>query len=273
MAWANIDDAASYHPKARKAGLEAWGFYIAAIVYSNKLLKDGVVLVDALEDVWPWGDKKQLLKIAKRLEDAKYFDPIEGGWFIHDYFDHQKSREDVLAARAAESERKRIARGQPSSKRPPGVRLVSGRTDAGQTPDSERTPAGLQATSEIRPPLAQAPAGALPSHPLPIQPQEDFADVDAANFNRRDLERAVSAERGTDWRVPVAAFHVRQADETAAHIMAAAGKAGRDPHELARRAFRGWLESQKSVDPMAWCTNWSAALPPAPKPQRARAIL
>ena len=197
---------------------------------------------------------------------------VEGGWLVinHDLYNDRSSVEDYRAKNAARQARLRAARAARSA-----ATAESNATSNGVTLHVAPCRAvSRQVTPSTATLLCSADTNTTRAPSAPVVGESlRFPEAEAANFNRRDLERAVSAERGTDWRVPVAAFHVRQADETAAHIMAAAEKAGRDPHELARRAFRGWLESQKSVDPMAWCTNWSAALPPAPKPQRARAIL
>ena len=281
MPWTSIDDGASYHPKARKAGLEAWGFYVAAIVYSNKLLKDGFIAEDCLKDVWPWGGK--LKQLAERLVMAKLFDPCEGGWRIHDYLQHQRSREDILAQRTAEAERKKAARAQSSGKRPAGVRPDAERTTPGLQLPSAQHPVGVREESERSPALACAGARALPPHPF--LPDEEplpslttvapvlvdaslrFPEPDAENFNERDLERAVSEVRGIEWKIPTALHHRRQARETAALIMAFAHEHDCDPHAVARAAYDGWRKASKSIDPMVWCADWAAKLPPPPKPK------
>jgi len=281
MPWTSIDDGASYHPKARKAGLEAWGFYVASIVYSNKLLKDGFIAEDCLEDVWPWGGK--LKQLAERLVMAKLFDPCEGGWRIHDYLQHQRSREDILAQRTAEAERKKAARAQLSGRRPAGVRPDAERTTAGLQPPSAQHPVGVREESERSPALACASARALPPHPFlpdrepipnpspvaPVLVDESlrFPEPDARPFNERDLEIAVSDVRGTDWRLPTAPHHRRQARETAALIMVFAYEHDCDPHAVARAAYDGWRKASKSIDPMVWCSDWAAKLPPPPKPK------
>ena len=335
MAWTSIDDAASYHPKARKAGLEAWGFFVAAIVYSNKHLKDGFIARECLDDVWPWGGK--LERIAQRLAQVELFDVVDGGWRIHNYLKYQRSRDEILAQRAADAERKKLAREQMPGKRPAGRRPDGDRTDAGQTPDGARHPDGIQTASEQRPALAyagtrasaHASAGAFLSPPILSLPDPSlqqpnqsasvagssfhnretlasvtrevgealatpsrltctsdlrpvpatttpptmvdeslrFPDPNAENFNERDLERAVSEVRGTEWRIPTALHHRRQARETAALIMEFAHQGGYDPHAIARAAFDAWRKASKSIDPMVWCADWAGQLPPPPKTQ------
>lgn len=124
------------------------------------------------------------------------------------------------------------------------------------------TPSRLTCTSDLRP----VPATTTP--PTMVDESLRFPDPDAENFNERDLERAVSEVRGTEWRIPTALHHRRQARETAALIMAFAHQGGYDPHAIARAAYDEWRKASKSIDPMVWCADWAAKLPPPPpKPQ------
>jgi hypothetical protein len=267
MAWAKIDDASSYHPKARRAGLEAWGLYVASIVYSTKLLKDGVIASDALADVWPWGGN--LRKLANRLVAAGLWDTADGGgWTIHDYLDHQSSRADVLAARAAESERKRLARGQPSKQRPTGQPPDGARTDMGRRADSGARPEGV--------PRARAPALLSDSDPTEIRHQSD-PDLGGAGFsehdpeadytwNRRELEREITAERGKPWSLPANRFGLTQrADAVVEEIRAFAAGEKADPRAVCATAFRSWAArqtaSKRGTDPHLWLDDWAGALP------------
>jgi len=122
------------------------------------------------------------------------------------------------------------------------------------------TPSRLTCTSDLRP---------VPAITTPTTVDESlrFPDPDAENFNERDLERAVSDVRGTEWRIPTAPHHRRQARETAALIMAFAHKGGYDPHAIARAAYDEWRKASKSIDPMVWCADWAVKLPPPPKKQ------
>ena len=123
------------------------------------------------------------------------------------------------------------------------------------------TPSRLTCTSDLRP----VPATTTP--PTLVDESLRFPDPDAENFNERDLERAVSEVRGTEWRIPTALHHRRQARETAALIMEFAHQGGYDPHAIARAAFDAWRKASKSIDPMVWCADWAGQLPPPPKPQ------
>lgn len=123
------------------------------------------------------------------------------------------------------------------------------------------TPSRLTCTSDLRP----VPATTTP--PTMVDESLRFPDPDVENFNERDLERAVSDVRGTEWRIPTALHHRRQARETAALIMAYAHQGGYDPHAIAKAAFGAWRKASKSIDPMVWCADWAGQLPPPPKPE------
>jgi hypothetical protein len=289
MAWTSIDDGASYHPKARKAGLEAWGFFVAAIVYSNKHLKDGFIARECLEDVWPWGGK--LEKIAQKLAQVELFDVVDGGWRIHNYLKYQRSRDEILAQRAAEAERKKLAREQMSGKRPAGRRVDGERTDTGQQQDGARMAAGIQQESDQRPALAyagtrasaHASAGALLSYPLPshpdpipqepIQPPTSATDsVADSSFHRRALERVVGEVRGRPWSVPKQRFAMAaRADEVVEEIREMAAKLDLAPDDLCALAFEQWVKHREnrneSTQPHLWLDDWAGQLPPPPKKQ------
>lgn len=201
-----------------------------------------------------------------KTDDGRRIREVDGGWFVinGDLYNDRGSVDDYrekAAARQARFKARKKAREAKDGNAESNAGNVSGNAESRSV-----TPSTLLCSAATEPTRAPSAPVVDESLRFPEQP-------DASNFNRRDLERAVSAERGNEWRCPSARWDVKQADDTAALIMAAAAKSNCDPHELARRAFRGWLESQKSIDPIVWCKNWNAALPPPPKPQRERAIL
>ena len=62
------------------------------------------------------------LRLAATLVAARLWEVADGGWVVHDYLEWNDSRDEILAARAAEVERKRRSRhaGHPPG-HPPGV--------------------------------------------------------------------------------------------------------------------------------------------------------
>lgn len=201
-----------------------------------------------------------------KTDEGRRLREVPGGWFVinHDLYNERSSADDYKAKNAARQARLRAARQARKAEQecsvtsndvtlPVTPRHAPSRSVTPSTPDPT-----LLCSSEDQTPRA-------PSAPSVVESLR-FPDPNAVNFNRRDLERMVSDVRGSAWRVGSAPWEVKSADETAALIMSEAGKQKCDPTGLARRAFIGWLDSQKSVDVYAWLKNWNAAvLPPAKK--------
>lgn len=102
MTWVRLDDTFPSHPKVLKAGPEAAWLYVAAVCHSGHYLTDGFVDIDVIETL-------TRIKSWKRAADALVrvglFDEVTGGYQIHDYLEHQKSKEAAEKERAANKER------------------------------------------------------------------------------------------------------------------------------------------------------------------------
>jgi hypothetical protein len=107
-----IDDRFATHPKT----IEVWnrepraiGLYVFALTYSAGHLTDGVV-------TWEWAGTHIPRSVDRRraidaLEEAGLWEGVAPNrWAIHDYLDFNKSREQVIAAREADSSRKHNGR-------------------------------------------------------------------------------------------------------------------------------------------------------------------
>lgn len=74
MTWSRFDDAARTHPKAVKAGNEAWGFWAAAVMYCNQYGTDGVIGESALTTILPVPiSRRRARLLAERLCDVGLF--------------------------------------------------------------------------------------------------------------------------------------------------------------------------------------------------------
>lgn len=105
MAWVRIDDKFAQHPKVLAAGPLGMALHIAALCHCNQYLTDGFVskqtasnllrfdslaLVDGLAgtDVdWP--------AVVEMLVCSGLWEPVDGGWVIHDYLEYQPSRKQI----------------------------------------------------------------------------------------------------------------------------------------------------------------------------------
>ena len=105
MPWAKIDDDAPTHPKMFRAGVEAFGFWVAGNCYCNKRLTDGFIAADALPLIFPSTSKRRSLIYADRLVEVGLWDRVDGGWNVHDFNEYNPTAIDVKAERKASADR------------------------------------------------------------------------------------------------------------------------------------------------------------------------
>jgi 5-methylcytosine-specific restriction endonuclease McrA len=95
VSWVRFDDASEGHPKFLRAGLAAEGLHKRACCYASKQLTDGFV-----PQVWvdqnTWDLKPaERRRIVAALVTERLFEPVEGGYMIHDFLDFNPSRAQV----------------------------------------------------------------------------------------------------------------------------------------------------------------------------------
>jgi hypothetical protein len=95
MAWVKVDDQVPHHPKFLKAGPEASWLWLCSVTYSQRQLTDGIIPREAV----PTLGVKNPRKLIDRLVGARLWDLHELGWRVHDYLDHNESREQAIARR------------------------------------------------------------------------------------------------------------------------------------------------------------------------------
>ncbi len=141
MSWAKLDDQFHSHRKAKRAWRghpRALGLHLLAMSYCAGQLTDGLVDDEFVEEKIPKAAERAAATSA--LVEAGLWDRESDGWRIHDWLLYNASREDTLAKRRKDADRK--ARGRDAQ--------------------SEGTPPGLQAESD----------GPTPSTPIPAVPLE-----------------------------------------------------------------------------------------------------
>jgi hypothetical protein len=125
--WVRLDDSVHSHRKVRRAGLEATGLWAMALSYSGFYLTDGFVDDDWITQAVPHPLKRQKLveKLVKAglfkrfvqgeidyvndrhgtlVQVGPYADP---GYLIHDFLQHNPSRDEVEQRRKRERQKKR----------------------------------------------------------------------------------------------------------------------------------------------------------------------
>lgn len=112
MTWFKTDDKFWSHPKVMDTALSlaARGLWLTAGSYCADQLTDGLVRVATLHTIAP-GNRVAVERAAAELVTAGLWEVVPGvGWQFHDWDDHQPTRSEVEAERAASKERQRRSR-------------------------------------------------------------------------------------------------------------------------------------------------------------------
>lgn len=99
MAWVRIDDGVPHHRKFLQAGPAACWLWVCAVAYSQRQLTDGIVSREAVPTLGVASPKKLLDKLVT----VGLLDVHTLGWKVHDYLDHNDSRDVALAKKATMS--------------------------------------------------------------------------------------------------------------------------------------------------------------------------
>ncbi|WP_433460718.1 hypothetical protein [Micromonospora sp. CA-248212] len=178
MTWFKVDDGLHKHRKRIRCGLDIEGFaalglWTTAGSWSSDELTDGWIPDDVIDYLAP-GIGQQL---AKRLERAALWNRVtrdgEEGWQFHEWTDHQPTREQVLAERAAAALRQKRARDRAKEKRDEeGQNLAPSRRDSRVT--------DADTHGDVTPAVTVPPTRPDPTY---IQPPSEVAD-EAALFEQ-----------------------------------------------------------------------------------------
>lgn len=104
MTWVKLDDQFFTHPKALAAGKDGRALFIAGLCYSSAHLTDGTIPKPALSIVAAMAHVKQ--SSARQVVAAGLWEEHDDRYVVHDYLDHQTSRERVEAERGRAKQRK-----------------------------------------------------------------------------------------------------------------------------------------------------------------------
>ena len=90
--WGRFDDNFPHHPKARRAGPEACWLFVCGVLHCNRFTTNGFINALDLDILYPcpeWA-RGHVEELAERLVKAGLWEPVKGGWQIHDYADYQR---------------------------------------------------------------------------------------------------------------------------------------------------------------------------------------
>lgn len=144
MSWVWLDDGIDEHPKVARAeaavGDSGLATMVRAIAYSNRNLTDGFVPTTVAAALTR---HRKPAAVAQALVAAVLWEPVEGGFLVHDYADYQELREEIEAKRAKGAAKVRRHRDRKRA----GNASVTGYTAVSEAlPDTSVTPAPAGAT-------------------------------------------------------------------------------------------------------------------------------
>jgi hypothetical protein len=96
------------HPKIVGLSDAALRLYLSSIAYSNRLMTDGYIaeaVIGRLIEV-PWDQDIKPADYAAELVRARLWHALDQGFEVHDFLDHNRSREERMGNRTKERDRK-----------------------------------------------------------------------------------------------------------------------------------------------------------------------
>ena len=203
--WGRFDDNFPHHPKARRAGPEACWLFVCGVLHCNRFTTNGFINALDLDILYPcpeWA-RGHVEELAERLVKAGLWEPVKGGWQIHDYADYQReamkdARDERRKWEAERKAKQRAAKrtGNSSPEKQGSGRRLS-RWDRGGTASWDRCatrPWDIRGTGagDIRLPVPPLPSRPVPSRPVPeretdkVESAPETADGSAADAARED---------------------------------------------------------------------------------------
>lgn len=102
MPWVKFDDSAPEHRKIKSLHDSAYRLHDEAIKWCARHLTDGFVPAAELRDVT---NVARPMRWVPDLVSRRLWEPVNGGWRIHDYLEYQPSGDAVRAEREARRRR------------------------------------------------------------------------------------------------------------------------------------------------------------------------
>ena len=100
MAWLRIDDTVPEHRKMLAAGHAAAWMWVCGIAYCQRQLTDGFIPALAIPMLGVTGADRAK-KLAHVLVKVGLFEAVDGGYCVHDYHDHNATKDEALARKEA----------------------------------------------------------------------------------------------------------------------------------------------------------------------------
>jgi hypothetical protein len=95
VAWLKIESSVSRNKKFVKAGPAPSWLWVCGLAYCQEGLTDGFIPAEAL----PYLGVKNAAHLASHLVKAGLWDVADGGWYVHDYLEHNKPAAEISRIR------------------------------------------------------------------------------------------------------------------------------------------------------------------------------
>lgn len=110
MTWVKLDDGFPNNPKVEQLSDKAKLLYVAGLCYCGRNLTDGVLTAAKAVKV-VLAEVRATRRHVTELHEAGLWDRLADGWMVHDYLDHNPSREKVMDERRKARDRMANRRG------------------------------------------------------------------------------------------------------------------------------------------------------------------
>lgn len=159
MVWVRLEDDIDEHPKLASVDDHAFAVYVCGLAYCNRNLTDGFIPSSIAMRLRTSARPKVAITA---LINARLWEPVDGGWRVHDFLHYQPSRQTVEAersqlhdVRAAAGRAGGLAKAVANGKQTPSKTVAKGVANAKQNPSPVP---GLTPGKYLYPAVAAAPA-------------------------------------------------------------------------------------------------------------------
>lgn len=135
MTWLRLDDRVAEHRKIRRLSDAAFRLHFTALAYCAKDETDGLV-TEADFDEMEHG--RRLRKHVAVLIDSGLWEPVPGGWIIHDYLHYNPSHSKLNERREKDRKRQEEWRENRASRRDNSVTTTLSHDPVPSRPDPTR---------------------------------------------------------------------------------------------------------------------------------------
>ena len=275
MTWVKLDDAFPHHPKVLKASPPARYLYVVGLALSSQHLADGHL--DAAQAPILHALAGTTDTHIAELVAVGLWDPTDTGWHVHDWAEHQRTRDTVEAkanaAKLGNHRRWHESRGvtDPQCEHCNPRSIASDRTSESQ-PIAPANPTGsheriVETETETETETEKTPTRSASKRTLPSPTEADGSPPSEEATKPKRTRRRQPRDDLFDALVAFGGTELAELTKSQqSHIAKLAGElldVGADPDEIPARARR-WAQRfpNATLTPAALVKHWGDLKPP-----------